>query len=170
VTPFGLVARAEPPVAATKRELVRLARELEREALQSRPPAVGAALQDARHLTERTRRVYARLAEAGAAVRLQARGLQSWLAPGVTGVALGDDDPLVDEWVIVVVGAAPVAFAATDLHSVGCEDDERCFRYAVSHDRELAHACAELLGLEQPGVLTSAATAPGPACPPPRSA
>jgi hypothetical protein len=74
-TPFGLVSAVETPVEATKRELVRLVRGLEREALGTRPSAVAATLQDARFLTDRTRAVYAALAERGVPVRLFAREL-----------------------------------------------------------------------------------------------
>lgn len=146
-TPYQLVAAAEPTVEASKRELVRLTRRLEREAHDGPPAAVAATLQDERFLTERTRAVYAGLAERGAAVRLYARGLQSWLAPGVAGVALDDDDPLVDEWTVVVPGPHPVVFAATDLGLTDCDDDERCFRYAVSRDPQVVAACARALGI-----------------------
>ena len=148
VTPCRLVHAVERPVEASKRELVALSRRLERAALGARPSAVAATLQDARFLTEQTRAVYAELAGAGAQARLYARGLQSWLAPGVTGVALDDDDPLIDEWVVVLPGREPVVFAATDLDVPDCDDDlDRCFSYAVSRDPELVQACAEVLGI-----------------------
>ena len=147
MTPYELLHRSTPVQDATKVELVRLTRRLERAALQSPPPAVAATLQDERYLTERTRGVYAALAAAGAPARLHARGLQAWLAPGVVGVALDDDDPLVDEWVVVVPGAEPVVFAATDLHVPDCADADRCFSYGVSTDPEVVDGCARLLGL-----------------------
>jgi hypothetical protein len=149
-TPFGLVSSAEPTQVASKRELVRLSRSIEQEARSSPPPALAATLQDARFLTARTRAVYAGLAERGSPVRLFAHGLQSWLAPGVTGVPLDDDDPLVDEWSIVVPGERPVAFAGTDLHVADVTDDDRSFRYAVSRDPAVVAACARALGLPLP--------------------
>jgi hypothetical protein len=147
-TPFALVRDAETVVEASKGELVAVTRGLEREALRQPPPAVAATMQDARYLTPATREVYARLAAAGAPARLFARGLQSWIAPGVTGVALDDDDPLVDEWVVVLPGPSPVVFAGTDLHVPDCDDDlDRCFAYAVSRDPDVVRACAEALGI-----------------------
>lgn len=146
-TPYGLVTAVEPPSRASKRELVLISRKIERVALAEPPHAVAAALQDVRHLSDRTRAVYARLAETGAAARMHGRGMQAWLAPGVVGVALDDDDPLVDEWVVVVPGAHPVVFAATDLGTVGGDDDARAFLYAVSRDPQVVAACAEALGL-----------------------
>ena len=146
VTPFGLVSAVVEATPTSKRELVRTSRRLEGVARRTRPPAVAAALQDARFLTDRTRAAYAALAEAGTPSRLHARGLQSWLAPGVTGVALDDDDPLVDEWVVVVPGDEPVVLAAADL-GLGGDDDAAGFRGAVCHDPDVVLACGRLLGI-----------------------
>jgi hypothetical protein len=146
-TPYTLVSSVEQPVEVTKRELIRLSREIESEALADLPPAVAATLQDSRYVTERTRGVYARLAEAGCPARLFARGVQSWLAPGVTGVPLDDDDPLVDEWAIVVPGSSPVLFAAADLHGAGDDEQHRQFRYALTRDPALVQEAAEVLGI-----------------------
>jgi hypothetical protein len=146
-TPYGLVSAAVEVQEASKRELVLVTRRLERAAVARRPPAVAATLQDVRYLTERTRAVYAALAAVGAPARLHARGLQTWLAPGVTGVNLDEDDPLVDEWTVVLPGDSPVVFAATDLGNTDCDDDERCFRYGISEDAELVADCGRLLGI-----------------------
>lgn len=144
-TPFELVAAAAPTRPVTKRELVAVSRTIEREALADPPPAIAACLQDVRFLTERTRAVYARLAEVGCPGRLHGRGLQSWLSPGVTGVPLDDDDPLVDEWVLVVPDR--VLLAAADLHEADADDDARSFRYAVVREPDAVSAAARLLGL-----------------------
>jgi hypothetical protein len=134
VTPYELLRRTTPVQDATKAELLTVTRRLERVALQAPPPAVAATLQDERYFSDRTRQVYAALAAAGSRARLHARGLQASLAPGVVGVSLDEEDPLVDEWVVVLPGDDPVVFAATDLRVPGCEDDERCFSYGVSRD------------------------------------
>jgi DICT domain-containing protein len=145
-TPYGLVSATEPAQVADKAELVALSRRMERAALAAPPPVVAATLQDVRYLSERTRDVYTRLAEGGARATLHARGLQAWIAPGVRGVALDDDDPLVDEWVVVLPSpGAPVVFAATDLRQPCDIDEERCFSYAVSRDPAVVQACLDLL-------------------------
>ena len=146
-TPYALVRAAGPVQGTTKRALVRLTRGLERAALSASPPAVAAALQDARHLTDRTRGVYAELAGRGASARLHARGLQAWLAPGVEGVCLDDDDPLGDEWVVVLPGPEQVVLAATDLHTADGDDADRCFTYGVSRDPHVVASCGRLLGI-----------------------
>jgi hypothetical protein len=147
VTPYELVRQTTTVQDAVKGELLAMTRRLERAALTAPPPAVAATLQDARYLTERTRAVYAALAAAGSPARLHARGLQAWLAPGVSGVALDEDDPLVDEWVIVLPGRDPVVFAATDLGIPDCQDHERCFSYAVSRDPDVVAECGRALGI-----------------------
>ncbi|MCW2778995.1 MAG: Phytochrome-like protein cph2 [Frankiales bacterium] len=144
-TPYAVVAAAERVDRGDKTALVALSRSLERQALVAPPTVVAAALQDARFLTPATLGVYTRLADAGVRTRLFARGLTSYVAPGVDGVALDDDDPLVDEWVIVLPGERPAVFAATDLREPCDSDLERCFLYAVSHDPEVVQECLRLL-------------------------
>lgn len=147
MTPFGLVRESAHLQEATKRELVAVTRRLEHAALQHPPAAVAATLQDVRHLSDATRAVYAALAARGVEARLHARGLQGWLAPGVVGVDLPEDDPLVDEWVVVLPGGEPVVFAATDLHVAGRADDERAFSYGISQDPRVVANCGRLLGI-----------------------
>jgi hypothetical protein len=147
MTPYELVRSTTPVQDATKAELLGLTRRFERTALLTPPPAVAATLQDARYLTEHTRAVYAALAAAGSHARLHARGLQAWLAPGVVGIALDEEDPLVDEWVVVLPGVNPVVFAATDLKVPDCDDGDRCFSYGISRDPEVVEGCGRLLGI-----------------------
>ncbi len=147
-TPFAIVSAVQPVQQAEKGALVAVTRGLEREALTDPPRAVAATLQDVRYLTDATRAVYAQLAARGAPARLYARSLQAWLAPGVTGVAIDDDDPLVDEWTVVLPCAQhPVVFAATDCGLTGIPDTQRAFCWAVSRDREVVAAVAEVLGI-----------------------
>jgi hypothetical protein len=113
-TPYAVVTSVERPKHVGKRELVRLSRQLEAAAMAAPPQEMAAALQDHRFLTARTREVYRRLASSGAAVTLLARGLQGWLAPGVRGVDLDEDDPLVDEWVVVVHSSTAAGGAGSD--------------------------------------------------------
>ena len=147
-TPFELVAAVQTPQRGYKWELVAASRAMERAALLDPPRAVAATLQDARFLTPHTRAVYTDLAAARTSATLFARDLQSWIAPGVAGVALDDDDPLVDEWVVVLPSpSAPTVFAATDLDEACDQDRDRCFLYAVSRDPEVVSACLGLLSL-----------------------
>ena len=145
-TPYTVVTSVERPRPVTKRELVRLSRQLEDAAMALQPQRIAAALQDSRFLTARTRDVYRRLASQGAEVTLLARGLQGWLDPGVRGVDLDEDDPLKDEWVVVLHSRQrPAVLVATDLHQAYDVDLERDFAYATSSDPDLVATCADLL-------------------------
>ena len=145
-TPYSVVSSLERPRPVSKRDLVHLSRQLERAAFLEPPHAVAAALQDQRFLTARTRDTYRRLAAAGTPVTLYARGLPSWLAPGVHGVDLDEDDPLVDEWVVVLASPRhPTVLAAIDLKHPRTADLDRTFEHAVSHDEQIVRQCLALL-------------------------
>jgi len=152
-TPYSVVTAVERARGISKAELIGVSRTLEQTAFEDPPRAALAALQDQRYLTRRTRLVYHRLAqETGAAVTLHARGLQSWVAEGVRGVDLDDQDPLVDEWVVVLLNRRrPAVMAAVDLQHPAAVDVDRSFAYAVSHDPEVVTTCAALLGYEGEG-------------------
>ena len=142
-TPYGVVSGVAPVRRGTKREVLDLARSLEQEALGTPPRAALASLQDVRHLSRATRETYRALAEAGARCVLYARDLPAWVAPGVLGISLDDDSPLVDEWSVVLVrDGAPVALTATDLREPAPHDDQRAFLFAVSRDPEVVAAAA----------------------------
>ena len=144
-TPYEIVTAVEQVRTARKAALIAVTRGLEREALLDPPSAVAASFQDVRYLTPATRAVYAQLAARGTPARLYARSLQAWLAPGVTGVALDDDDPLVDQWCLVAPCADhPVVFVATD-GVPGGADGGQPFTWAMSRDPEVVTACAQVL-------------------------
>ena len=145
-TPHDLVSRAEHPRPSTKADLLRLTRALEAEALQSRPTHIRATLQDVRHVSAVTRRVYADLAARQIDVALLAQGLPAHVTAGVRGVDLAEDDPLVDQWCLVIAGGTgPVVLAATDLQAAASTEQDRSFTYAVSRDPSVVTACLALL-------------------------
>jgi len=146
-TPYEIVTAVEPVRTASKFALIAVTRGIEREALLDPPVAVGATFQDVRYLTPETRASYEAMGARGVAVRLYARSLQAWLAPGVEGVALDDDDPLVDQWSLVVPALEhPVVFVATDFVPGG-GDGGMPFSWATSRDPEVVQACAHALDL-----------------------
>ena len=145
-TPYDLVIDAVHPRPNTKATLLRLTRELEAEALRTRPTHIRATLQDVRHVSVVTRLVYADFAARQIDVALLAQGLPAHVAAGVRGVDLAEDDPLVDQWCLVIAGGSgPVVLAATDLHAPTGPDMDRSFSYAVSHDPAVVTACLALL-------------------------
>ena len=141
ITPYDLATAAQVPQPINKLGLLLLSRDLEAEAQVSHPTQIRAALQDVRHLSGQTRQVYAGLA-ARAEVVLLARGLPAYVAAGVRGVDLDEDDPLVDQWCVVMAGGArPVVLAAIDLDVGSAPEQDRCFHYAISHDPLVVAAC-----------------------------
>lgn len=67
------------------------------------------------------------------------------VAPGVRGVPLAKNDPLIEQWSIVIVGAHFVsAFIARDLGDTGPDLDRR-FEYFITHDRDTATAAGRSL-------------------------
>ncbi len=150
-TPFALVSAVAVVRQGPKRALIAISRGLEHEALTDPPARAAAVLQDVRYVTASTRQAYARLATRGTAVRLYARGLQAWLAPGVTGVALPDDDPWADQWAVVLTGSDhPVAFAAADCRAGEPDELRRPFRWAMTRDPDVVEEVARSLGSGRP--------------------
>ena len=143
------VTRSVPPSRGTKRDLLRMSREIERTAVAAGATAVLVTFQEKRHLTAASRASYGRLARAGVRVHAFARGLVSDYRPdsaGLVHVALLPKDPLVLEWDVVVLGPRPTAFVARDLApGSAVADDERPFSWARTDDPRLVDAAAAAL-------------------------
>lgn len=148
---YDCVAPTSTPARASKRELLAISRTLEARALTGGAHTVLVTFQDRRHLTAKTRASYARIARQGATVHVYARGLVSDYLPdsdGLSHVALTAADPLVLEWDIVVLGAAPFAFVARDLDpstAVVGADLDRPFSWVRTDDRRLVERAAQVL-------------------------
>lgn len=149
-TPYEIVASVETVRSADERSLIAVTRGLEREASLDPPPLLLAMFQDARFLTPETRAVYAQLASTGTEVRSYARSLHAWLAPGVRGFSLDDDEPVVDEWSLVMpCEQHPAVFVASD-GVPGGGDGARPYEWAVSRDPDVVDACVRALGAHAP--------------------
>ena len=149
MTPYELLRRTTPVQDATKAELLRhdpppRARRAAHAAAGGGRDAAGRALLHRPHPRGLHRARGRR--RTGTPARARPAGLAG---TGVVGVALDEDDPLVDEWAVVLPGADPVVFAATDLRVPGCEDDDRCFSYGVSRDRSSSTPAAACSGSER---------------------
>lgn len=143
---FDVVTARTPGQVTTKAELLDRVRELERAALEQPPVAFAVAcLQDARFLTAATTRIYAELAARGAQALVLGRGVRAHVAPGVLGIDLADDDPLGDEWTVLLAGRSFTCFVARDLHDAPLEDDARSFEWACTDDPDLVANAYEVL-------------------------
>ncbi len=104
-----------------------------------------ACLQDARFLTAPTVEVYRELAARGAQVLVLGRGVHAAIAPGVEGVDLDDDDPLGDEWTVLLAGRTFRCFVAQDLLERPEEDGDRSFRWAETDDPQVVAQVYDVL-------------------------
>jgi DICT domain-containing protein len=116
-----------------------MSKHLERQALSAGESAVVlATFQNASFFTPATRRRYERLLAQTAFVGVLGEGMPPEPLPGIRGCLLAPDDPLVQEWDVVVVGPHFTAtLVARDLHDSGPDTDRR-FDFILSHDRDLA--------------------------------
>lgn len=149
LTPFQALRASGIPVGVgTKAELLPLSIDLEREAAETRDPAVIlATFQDADRFGARVAERYARLATGAAFVGAFGVGMAPEPAAGVRGASLQDAEALRDEWCVLVVGPhATMALIARDLGDTG-PDERRRFEYALSEERELVMRAARSLML-----------------------
>ena len=146
VTPFDCLPAGTPLRRSTKRLLVQLSIQLEREARRlGGTCVVGATFQHARHFTPDTARRYAGLAAETAFTCVLGEGLGAEPEPGLRGAPLAPGDPVADEWDVTVLSPHfSAALLARDLHGEGA-DAERTFSYALTYRRETVVAATRAL-------------------------
>ncbi|GAA0943145.1 hypothetical protein GCM10009558_057950 [Virgisporangium aurantiacum] len=151
-TPFEIVAGGRPAARTSKRALLTTTRYLESKAADAiDPPVLLTCFQDAVRFTPATAHRYSVLAKESPFVAAFGVGLGAEPVPGVRGTALGADDPLRDEWNVIVVGPYfSAALVARDLGDSGA-DRHRRFEYAITYERPQVLAAARaLLGRLEP--------------------
>lgn len=126
---------------------------LEARALAEPPRRAVAFVQDMRFASPRAREVWRELAAAGTAVTVYGRDLPAYVADGVPGVSLDEDDPLVDIWAFLVVwpDGRSAGFAGNDVgrgHGVeAVSDRDRDFDLAETEEPGPIRTCLSELGL-----------------------
>lgn len=155
-SPFGCLPPGTVLRRSTKRLLVELSIQLEREALRLGDTCVVAAtFQHARHLTAATAERYRALVGSTAFVCALGAELPAEPLPGLRGAELAPGDPVRQEWDLVVLSPHfSAALLARDLDSTG-PDLDRAFEYALTYRRETVVAAAQNLlarvAPQQPG-------------------
>jgi EAL domain-containing protein (putative c-di-GMP-specific phosphodiesterase class I) len=137
-TPFDLV-RSSPRLRVGAKGLLQgISRHLENQGFGlGVAPVVLSAFQDTSRFVTATARRYAALAGRCPLVAVFAGGLGLEPAPGVRGGDIARDDPLLQEWTVVVVGSHYAgALIACDLGDTGPDLDRR-FAFVVTHDRDV---------------------------------
>jgi EAL domain-containing protein (putative c-di-GMP-specific phosphodiesterase class I) len=145
-TPFELIADMRRVRRGDKRLLLALSRQLEAEAsLLGGEAVVLSNFQDVNFFTPRSRDAYEALARSAALVGALGVGLGEEPAAGVRGAGLHEDDELVGEWDVAVVGPHFAgAMVARDLGDIGPDGDRR-FDFFVTYERELVVRAARAL-------------------------
>ena len=161
-TPFALARNHLPIDRTTKELLLPMSNHLEDQAMVGGQSVVLiGCFQRARHYTTRSRRRYAELGERSVFAAALAAGLRESGSSRVMAVDLPVEDPLVEEWNVVVVGPHFAgAILARDC-GVGAPDMQREFEYAITHDRAIVlRAARRLLRWMTPGPAGSSVGAP----------
>jgi hypothetical protein len=145
-TPFDLVADHAARRTADRKTLLAFSRRLEDHAVNLvSPPVVLGAFQSADRFTSAVQRRYERIARDCPMVGALAVDLPARPANGVRGGRLEPDDPLADEWTVVVVGDHYTgALIARERGGAGPDADPR-FDYVLTHDRDLVLAAGRSL-------------------------
>jgi hypothetical protein len=138
-SPFTQSTALLPTRRSRKQLLIEISKHLERQAVNIGELAVVVStFQDVTFFTPATKLRYAELVLHTAFVGAIGEGMPPDPLPGVRGCVLDPEDPLIAEWVIVVLGPHFAAtLAARDLGDSG-PDPARRFDFVLSHDRELA--------------------------------
>jgi len=146
-TPYEVVTKERPARIAAKQLLESLSRYLEyRAADPSEPGVLVACFQEARRFTRLTRLRYAKVAANAVMVAVLGRDMPAEPAPRVRGTALDPDDPLAEEWVVIVVGTHfGVALVARHPPTGRGEPDDSAYEFAITYDRGLVIAAAQSL-------------------------
>jgi DICT domain-containing protein len=133
------VARRRRPInRVSKPTLMALSRYLEDQGVSRTQPAVLlASFQRRRYFDARIRARYGDLAAGAVFTAVYASGMPTDLGPHLRGCDLRDDDPLVDEWNVMVIGShfAGGLFAKEAPHTG--HEGGRFFDLIVSYDRQL---------------------------------
>ncbi|SHH55612.1 EAL domain, c-di-GMP-specific phosphodiesterase class I (or its enzymatically inactive variant) [Jatrophihabitans endophyticus] len=143
-TPYQLISERRGYRIARKAVLRQLTDEIEAQAATlNDPPVVLCAVQSASRFGADVARRYSSFAVRSPMVVVFGVGMPRRPAEGTHGADIAPDDPLRDEWVLVVLGThGAVALAAQELvaESERSVDDDRRFRYVMTQDRELVVA------------------------------
>ena len=143
-TPYSVVSPGRPVRRASWRFLLQISHTLEAHARALGAEAlIASAFQSAERFTPLTAGRYRLLGARAAFTAALGVGMPAQPAAGVRGAALRDDDPLRDEWSVVVLGPHFAgALVAKELDGPGGRAD---FIYAVTYQRDLVVRAATAL-------------------------
>ncbi len=136
-SPFSCLPDGVVLKQSSKRLLIELSKQLEREALRVGDTCIVAStFQHDRHFTPATTLRYRDLVERTGFVCALGEDLGDLLVPGLRTVSLAPGDPVLGEWDVVVLSPHfSTALLARDLGDSG-PDMDRMFAYALTYERD----------------------------------
>ena len=142
LTPFGVVAVSREVRTTNKALLLAMSKHLERQAAATGDSFLVLATFQTAAAFARAAQRYTALAETNTYVAVFGSGITDHPARGVRGIDVGPEEPLSDEWDVVVIGPhfAVVLAARPTTTSPGARWD-----YVLSYDRSLAVRAASTL-------------------------
>jgi EAL domain-containing protein (putative c-di-GMP-specific phosphodiesterase class I) len=143
-TPYSVVAPSRPLRTSSRRFLLEVTRVLEAQARALGSDAlIVSAFQSVDRFNARAADRYRVLGARAAFVAALGAGMPAEPVPGVRGVALHDDDPLRDEWSVVILG--PHFSGALVAKELPASHGRPEFSYAVTYQRDLVVRAATTL-------------------------
>lgn len=141
-SPFDIASADLTSVVSTKKLLIEMSTQIESQASNAGADTLAlGTFQHARHLTTATRRRWTTMADRISYTGVYGVGMDA-SADGIVHSALDPDDPLVEEWNVIVLGQFfCCVLSARDAHR-GSGEMGRQFDYVVSHDRGTVVRCA----------------------------
>jgi EAL domain-containing protein (putative c-di-GMP-specific phosphodiesterase class I) len=141
-TPYEIVTNVRPARPTNRSALVAMSRELEDRGVHAAEPTVLlTCFQHVRHFDAATRSRYAGLGASSVLTVAYAQDMPPSDLPRIRSCALAADDPLVGEWIVIVIGSrfAGGLFARERRRGVG---KRGVFDHVVSDDRDLVLSAA----------------------------
>jgi len=153
-TPFSTaLAHRRSPVRSTTELLVATSRHLEHEVLRSSGKAVLlSSFQNVTRFTPGTRRRYERLARETVLTTAFGRDMPAEPGRRIRGANLHPDDPLCDEWAVVVVGNQLSAALVARMIGHRAPGEPAEWEVIITHDRDLVLAAAKSLLQRLPAI------------------
>lgn len=159
-TPFGTVHHRARSIEATKDMLDPMGRLLEDKALHTHEATMlFATFPDAGHIDDDTRLRYSHMARTGVNVTAYAGSIPRFPGPGIRGVTLSSDDPLLEEKIVIVIGTHFAGGLIAKQRSQQRSGDDSQYDAVLTYDRGLVIEAVQTLiekippltdGLDQP--------------------
>lgn len=145
-SPFSIASSDTFATSSTKKLLIEMSTHIEFQAACSGADTMAlGTFQHARQFSTRTRRRWRTMADRIAYTGVYGVAMNDLSDSGLTHSGLAPDDPLVDEWNIVVLGQFYCCvLSARDQHC-GTSELDRRFDYVLSHDRGTVVRCARAI-------------------------